>query len=106
MGSLDAILHEELQRLRAAEQSYRREIRKLPRGSIQCKRIKGRGYPYLAFRKAGKVIYRYLGRLSHDTLEVMQREIAQRQQYERLAAEARRNRHRLEKMTHGSRRAV
>ncbi len=50
MGTLDGILKEELERLAAAAKSYLREIKKLPKGSIQIKRIKKIAYPYLVVR--------------------------------------------------------
>ena len=106
MGSIEAVLQEELQRLRAVEKSYQRAIKKLPKGSLQRKRIKGKEYPYLAFRRAGKVAYRYVGRLSKDALEALRRDLERRSRYERLYADARRNQRRLEKMIRGTRRAV
>ena len=106
MGSVEAVLQEELQRLRAAEKSYQRAIKGLPKGSVQHKRIKGKQYPYLAFRRGGKVVYRYLGRLSQDALAALKHGIEQRVRDERLCAEVRKNQHRLEKMIRGTRRAV
>lgn len=106
MGSIEAVLREELQRLRVAEKSYQRAMKGLPKGSIQHKRIKGRPYPYLAFRKAGKVAYRYLGRLSQDDLKAFRNGIEQRVRYERLCAEVRKSQRRLQRMIRGTRRAI
>lgn len=106
MGSVEAVLVEELQRLRAVQRSYRRAIARLPAGSLQYKQIKGRRYPYLAFRKAGKVVYRYVGRLSEHDLSLLQKQLRQRVQYERLCAAARNNQRRLERMIRGARRTV
>ena len=106
MQAVEGILREELERLREAERSYEREIKKLPRGSIQHKKIKGVVYPYLAFRKGGKVVSQYLGRLPGGELEALKKGIELRGKCERLLREVRRNRSRIERMIRGKRSAV
>ena len=106
MQSVVGILKEELKRLGEAEKSYRREIKKLPRGSVQYKKIKGGVYPYLAFRKGRKVVSQYLGRLPKEEFEALKKGIEVRDRYRRLLSEVRRNRSRIERMVHGARSTV
>ena len=104
MGTLDGILQEELKRLAAAEKSYVREVKKLPKGSIQVKRIKGIAYPYLVIRKGKKVVSEYLGQRSERELEELKQAISQRKKYERHLKEVKYNLKRISKMTRGKRR--
>lgn len=106
MQTVEGILKEELKRLGEAEKSYRREIKGLPRGSIQYKKIKGVAYPYLAFRRGGKVVSQYLGRLSKEELKALKKGVEARGRYQRLLNEVRRNRARIERMVYGKRSAV
>ncbi|MBI3615834.1 MAG: hypothetical protein HY211_04875 [Candidatus Omnitrophica bacterium] len=106
MQSVEGILKEELKRLGEAEKSYRRELKKLPRGSIQYKKIKGVPYPYLVFRKGGKVVSKYLGRLPKEELEALKESIKLRGRYQPLLSEVRRNRFRIERMVYGKRSTV
>lgn len=106
MQTVEGVLREELERLKEAEKSYEVQIRKLPKGSIQEKRIKGRPYPYLALRKGGRVVYQYLGRMPDRRLSALQRDLEQRRQYERMLRAVRRNIVRIERMIRGKRRTV
>lgn len=106
MRSVEGVLGEEFKRLAQAQRSYRREIRGLPKGSIQMKRIKGIVYPYLALRKGRKVVYRYLGAFPKEELGRLDRSIELRRRYERLLSEVRKNRARLARMLRGKRRSV
>ena len=106
MESVEGILREELKRLKEAEESYRREIRGLPRGSIQRKKIKRASYPYLAFRMGKKVVSQYLGRLPKEDLEKLSKNIELRRRYERLLGEVQGNRLRIKRMIYGRRSAA
>jgi len=101
MKSINGVLKEEINRLGQAEKSYEREIRALPKGSIQIKLIKGHAYPYLVFRKNSKLQYRYLGRLDHSELKKIKDHIKLRREYERNLREVRKNKHKIEKMIRG-----
>ena len=104
MGTLDGILKEELARLTSVRKSYLREIKKLTKGSIQVKRIKGIAYPYLVVRKGKKVVSEYLGRYSKRELEALKQAITQRKKYEQHLKEVKRNLKRISRMTRGKRR--
>ena len=98
MKVLKGVLNEELARLKAAEKSYLRELRKLPKGSIQKKRISGALYVYLAFRKGERVVTSYLGRPSQDELKKLGETVDLRKKYERLLREVRNNQRRIARM--------
>jgi len=101
MVAIAGVLQEELERLRAAEQSYRKEIAALSKGSIQRKRIKGREYSYLAFRSAGKVVSRYLGRLSSEDIEKLGKEIELRRKQEQMLRRVKKDILQIERMLGG-----
>ena len=101
MKVLKGVLNEELARLKAVEKSYLRELAKLPKGSIQKKRIKGVLYVYLAFRKGERVVTSYQGRPSQDELKKLGETVDLRKKYERLLREVRNNQRRIERMIHG-----
>ncbi len=102
---VEGILKEELARLKSAEKSYLREIRKLPKGSLQMKRIKGILYAYLVYRKGAQVIRKYLGRLPESDLKQFKEQIKQRQIYAQQLRAVRRNQERIRKMVYGHKRA-
>ncbi|PIQ87103.1 MAG: hypothetical protein COV74_02130 [Candidatus Omnitrophica bacterium CG11_big_fil_rev_8_21_14_0_20_45_26] len=101
MGSMVGVLREECARLSSLEKRYLREVKKLPKGSIQIKRIKGIAYPYLVFRKGEKVISKYLGRCSENELRKLKKTIEQRKQYEKHLKQVEHNLKRVSKMIHG-----
>jgi len=102
---VEGVLKEELARLQSAEKSYLREIRRLPKGSLQKKRIKGIPYAYLVFRKEKVVIRKYLGRPSESELKQLKGKIQLRQKYEKLLRALRRNQKRISQMIYGYRRS-
>ena len=100
MKTMDGILKEELTRLKVTEKGYLREIKKLPKGSIQEKRIKGRLYPYLVSNKGSKVIYQYAGKLSEAEYKELGDNIALRKKYQGFLREVRQNIGRIGKILH------
>ena len=98
MKVLEGVLKEELARLSATEKSYRRELRKLPKGSIQKKRIKGSLYVYLSSRENEKVVTHYLGRMPAEELKKLEQDVDLRRKYERLLREVKNNQQRIAKM--------
>ncbi len=101
MMMVEAVLSEELERLREAEKSYRRQIEAASKGSIQRKRINGNVYPYLVFRVGKQVHSRYLGRLPKADLEKLSREIESRNKQREMLLQVRRNISRIDKMING-----
>ncbi len=100
------MLQEELSRLKEAEKSYLGEIKKLPKGSIQQKKIKGIPYLYLSFREGPKVVSRYLGNLSEAELKNLKEGISLRRRYKALLREVRKNKKQIEKMVRGKARTA
>jgi len=100
------VLKEELLRLKEAEQSYLREIRKLPRGSLHVKKIKKIAYLYLVSSKYSKISYRYVGGVSENESKKLKDEIALRKKYQQLLKEVRSNIKRITKIVYGKRRTV
>ena len=103
---VEGILKEELARLRSAEKSYLREIRKLPKGSLQLKRIKGIPYAYRVYREGKVVIRKYLGRPQENFFKQLKEKIELRQKYEQQLRAVRQNQKRIWKMVYGNKRAI
>jgi hypothetical protein len=91
MKVLKGILKEEKERLKEAQGSYEREIGKLPKGSVQIKKIKERDYAYRAYRKGKRVVYAYVGDLPPEELKELEKKIELRRLYERKLREVRQN---------------
>ena len=91
MKVLRGIIKEEEVRLKEAGGSYEREIARLPKGSIQLKRIKEREYAYRAYRKGERVVYEYLGDLKPEELKGVRKKIELRRRYEGKLREVREN---------------
>ena len=56
------ILREELDNSIRMKEQYEKELKKLPKGSISKRNIKGHEYYYLVYREKGKFISKYLGK--------------------------------------------
>ena len=52
---IKSILAEEVERSKQMESLYKKELKALPKGSIQMKKIRGKEYPYLCYRVGSKV---------------------------------------------------
>jgi len=61
--AIKEVLREELSNSLKMERDYRRELQKLPRGSLVKKMIRGRAYYYIASREGKGVRFKYAGRL-------------------------------------------
>ena len=101
MKVLKGILKEEEARLKEAGGSYEREIAKLPKGSLQLKRIKERDYAYRAYRQGERVVYEYLGDLKPEELKGVKQKIELRRRYEGKLREVRKNLREVRRMVRG-----
>ena len=81
------VLKEELANSRRMRQRYEQALRKLGKGSLVAKRIRGRCYYYLAFREGPHVRFRYLGKLSEEALNQWSAKHRKRGQFRRLLGE-------------------
>ena len=86
MSALSGVLIEEKDRLNRMINQYERNIKDLPRGSIQYKTIGKKECPYLVFRKKGKVITVYLKKTID--IEKLSKGISQRKKYEEYIKQA------------------
>jgi hypothetical protein len=59
---IKGVLKEELNNSLKMKVSYERELKKLPKGSLLTKSIKGINYFYIVTRKKGKVHFAYKGK--------------------------------------------
>lgn len=57
------VLREELSNSIKLVNGYKRELNKLPEGSLILKKVKGNSYYYVVARKDGKVNFQYKGRI-------------------------------------------
>jgi hypothetical protein len=84
MGVIKGVLREELVNSLRMQSNYERELKKLPKGSLVKKRIKGRDYYYLLMREAGKVKFVYKGKVSADEIKKYAEVKALRARYRNL----------------------
>jgi|SRR3989338_5813866 len=101
MNSLQGILKEEERRLQAAKRSYKHEIAKLPKGSIQIKEIKGKAYAYLVYRNGEKVMSEYAGQPSSPGVKALRAQIQDRHRFEMGLKEVVKNQRRVKRMLRG-----
>jgi hypothetical protein len=84
------LLKEELGNSLRMERDYRRELARLPRGSIVWKKIGSRVYFYLAARDKDRVRFKYKGRTMDDAELAKYRKAKRlRVQYRRLLRDLR-----------------
>ena len=69
MKVIKGILKEELVNSLQMLKSYKREIARLPKGSLVKKKIKGHSYYYLQIRNHHKVRFIYKGKVSEQEVE-------------------------------------
>jgi len=99
---LNGVLKEELERLKNLEKSYEQKIAELPKGSLIKKNIKGNIYYYLNYRKSGKGVFEYVGKLNKEKLEKMKEKISERRKLVKLKRQVKKNTKNLEKMINGN----
>lgn len=88
MGVIKGVLKEELENSLHMEKDYKRELEKLPKGSLIKKRIYGHEYYYLLSRECGKVIFRYKGKsVSEDEIEKYKKAKEYRAKYRKLLSQ-------------------
>ncbi|MBU0573551.1 MAG: hypothetical protein KKH83_03625 [Candidatus Margulisbacteria bacterium] len=66
---IKSVLREELRNSLRMKKNYENELRKLKKGSLHAKKIKGHTYYYLILRKMGKFKLEYKGKLSKKEIE-------------------------------------
>lgn len=87
MGVIKGVLKEELRNSLRMKRGYESVIKKLPKGTI-ISRIVGRNkYYYLVFRKNGKLIYKYKGKMEIDEIQKFETAKKQRARYTKLLSQ-------------------
>jgi hypothetical protein len=87
MKVIKGILKEELNNSLRMRKDYRRELAKLPKGSLVKKKIRGREYYYLVLRVKGAVKFIYKGKLNADEIKSLERAKEYRARYRKLISE-------------------
>jgi hypothetical protein len=90
MGVIKGVLREELENSLQMEKDYKRELAKLPKGSLIRKKIKGHAYYYLLLREGGKVKFKYKGSVvSEKEIEKYKQAKEYRAKYRKLLSQVR-----------------
>lgn len=87
MEPINSILREELGESLRLKKRYEQELKKLPRGALICKTIKGHKYYYLAERVKGKVKYIYKGKLPESEIKKYKEAKELRAKYRKLLSQ-------------------
>jgi len=82
MPIIEGVLQEELERLERMEKVYQEKLSTLPKGVIQCRKIKGREYVYLKFRDDfGKVQQKYICPYNKKLVDEYRKKLTQRNRH-------------------------
>lgn len=84
MGVIKGVLKEELKNSLRMKRGYEGAVKKLPKGAIVSKVVRGHKYYYLVSKKNGKMIYKYKGRISGDEIKKYEDAKKQRAKYTKL----------------------
>ena len=84
---IQSVLKEELANSRRMVRRYAEQLRRLGKGSLVLKHIRGHQYYYLAYREGARVRFRYLGKLSSPQHQAWVARHRQRGQYRRQLRE-------------------
>jgi predicted nucleotidyltransferase len=66
MDTIKQAMQKELKKADTGRKSYEKKLKKLPKGALRMKTIRGRQYGYIAHREGYKVKYDYVGKVSDD----------------------------------------
>ena len=84
MGVIKGVLKEELDNSLRMQNSYEQELKRLPKGSLVKKRIKGQEYYYLIYRENGKVRFIYKGKADENEVKKYKEAKEMRARYRHL----------------------
>lgn len=84
MAVIKSVLREELQNSIRMKRSYEKALKKLPKGALVSRSIKGHKYFYIAERKGGKVSYKYKGKIDDSVINKYAEAKALRAKYRNL----------------------
>jgi len=86
-GVIKGVLAEELENSIRMKKSYEEALRKLPKGSLAIRKIRGHEYCYLAERVGKKVKYIYLGKIPDSKKKKYLEAIKLRAKYRKLLSQ-------------------
>jgi len=86
-GILKGVLAEELENSLRMKHEYEVALRKLPKGCLAIKKIKGHEYCYLVIRNGKKVKYIYKGKLPKEELKRYEEAKQLRAKYRKLLSQ-------------------
>ena len=66
---IEGVLREELRNIKQVKKKYEERLKKLPKGCLAQKNIKGHNYYYIAQRKGKKVLFVYSNNLPKSELK-------------------------------------
>ncbi|MBA3051737.1 MAG: hypothetical protein ABII20_07230 [Candidatus Omnitrophota bacterium] len=101
MEILKGVLKEELSRLQSLKKSYENKLKKLIKGCLIKKEIKGNVYYYLNYRDGQKAIFKFLGRPDKGQLAQLRNDIDERRKIRRLHIQVKKDIAKMEKMVYG-----
>lgn len=84
MGVIKGVLKEELKNSLRMKRGYESAIKKLPKGAIVFRMVRGHRYYYLVSKKKGKLIYKYKGKISSEEIKKYEMAKKQRAKYIKL----------------------
>jgi hypothetical protein len=87
MKVIKSVLKEELANSLAMRRNFRKELAKLPKGSLVKKNIRGNIYYYLVSREKGKVKFVYKGKLNTDEIKIYKQTREYRSKYRKSISE-------------------
>lgn len=97
MEPIKSVLREELENSLRLKKLYEKKLKKIPRGTLVCKKIRGHKYYYLAKREGEKVKYIYKGKLSRKEINKFNEIKKLRRKYRQLLSDTKKQIKFLEK---------
>ncbi len=86
-GIIKGVLAEELENSLRMEREYKEALRKLPKGCLAVKKIRGHKYYYLVKRVNKKVKYIYKGKISKEERQKYEEAKVLRAKYRKLLSQ-------------------
>ena len=99
---IKGLLKEELKNSLKMKIGYNRELKKLPKGSLVKKKIKGHDYYYIAYRDHGPIKFVYKGKaVPQEVIDRYERAKELRKKYRNLLSKAKKQVRYLRGVTRG-----
>jgi hypothetical protein len=84
---IEGVLKEELQNSKQIKKKYEERLKKLPKGCLVKKNIKGHNYYYIARRKGDKVVFSYANNLPKSEIDKYIKAKKLKKKYRKLLSE-------------------